>query len=69
MVRAFHLVGRCTFCGECDRACPVDIPLNLLNQKLSLTVKENFDYSSGYDDKGHPPLIVFSPDDKENFIK
>ncbi len=69
MVRAFHLVGRCTFCGECDRACPVDIPLNLLNQKLSLTVKENFEYRAGYDGEGHPPLIVFSPDDKENFIK
>jgi len=69
LTRAMHLVGRCTFCGECERACPVNIPLNLLNQKLIMTVKDAFDYRSGYDEKIHPPLIVFNPDDKENFIK
>ncbi len=69
LTRAMHLVGRCTFCGECERACPVNIPLNLLNQKLIMTVKDAFDYKSGYDEKVHPPLIVFKPDDKENFIK
>ena len=69
LTRAMHLVGRCTFCGECERACPVNIPLNLLNQKLIMTVKDAFDYKSGYDEKTHPPLIVFNPDDKENFIK
>lgn len=69
MIRAFHLVGRCTFCGECERSCPVNIPLNLLNQKLAQTVKESFDYRAGFDSEGHPPLIVFSPDDKEDFIK
>ncbi len=69
LTRAMHLVGRCTFCGECERACPVNIPLNLLNQKLIMTVKGAFDYKSGYDEKTHPPLIVFNPDDKENFIK
>ncbi len=69
LTRAMHLAGRCTFCGECERACPVNIPLNLINQKLALVVKDSFGYSSGYDEKTHPPMIVFSPDDKENFIK
>lgn len=69
LIRAQHLAGRCTFCGECERACPVNIPLNLVNQKLVLTVKNAFDYRSGYDENEHPPMIVFSPDDKENFIK
>lgn len=69
LVRAMHLTGRCTFCGECERSCPVNIPLNLINQKMSLTVKEAFDYKSGYDPNVHPPLIVFNPDDKEDFIK
>jgi ferredoxin len=69
MIRAMHLAGRCTFCGECERACPVNIPLNLVNQKLAIVVKDAFDYRSGYDEKAHPPLIVFNPDDKEDFIK
>ncbi|MBW7957594.1 MAG: 4Fe-4S dicluster domain-containing protein [Deltaproteobacteria bacterium] len=69
LIRAMHLTGRCTFCGECERACPVNIPLNLMNQKMIMVVKDAFDFKSGYDEKAHPPMIVFSPDDKENFIK
>jgi ferredoxin len=69
LTRAMHLAGRCTFCGECERACPVDIPLNLVNQKLATVIDDAFDYQSGYDEKEHPPLIVFSPDDEDNFIK
>ncbi|MBI5599707.1 MAG: 4Fe-4S dicluster domain-containing protein [Deltaproteobacteria bacterium] len=69
LTRAMHLVGRCTFCGECERACPVNIPLNVINQKMCLVVKDAFNYRSGYDPNEHPPMIVFSPDDKEDFIK
>ncbi len=69
LTRAMHLVGRCTFCGECERACPVNIPLNVINQKMITVVKDAFDYKSGYDEKAHPPMIVFSPDDKDDFIK
>lgn len=69
LIRAQHLVGRCTFCGECERACPVNIPLNLVNRKMIDVVDEAFDYQSGYDEKVHPPMIVFDPEDEENFIK
>jgi len=69
LTRAMHLVGRCTFCGECERACPVNIPLNLINQKMTLVVKDAFNHSPGYSTEAHPPMIVFSPEDKEDFIK
>jgi ferredoxin len=69
LIRAMHLAGRCTFCGECERGCPVNIPLNLVNQKLVLTVKNAFNFESGYDENVHPPMIVFKEDDQENFIK
>ncbi|MDH4226624.1 MAG: 4Fe-4S dicluster domain-containing protein [Deltaproteobacteria bacterium] len=69
LIRAQHLAGRCTFCGECERACPVNIPLNLVNQRIALEVKAAFDYKSGYNPNEHPPMIVFKPDDKEEFIK
>jgi ferredoxin len=69
LVRAIHLAGRCTYCGECDRACPANIPLNLINRKLAMVSEDNFGYRSGYDEKAHPPMIVYHPDDKENFIR
>jgi len=69
LTRAMHLVGRCTFCGECERACPANIPLNLVNQKMILAVKDAFEFRSGYDTDAHPPMIVFDPDDSEDFIK
>ena len=34
MTRAMHLAGRCTDCGECERACPVNVPIRLLNNKM-----------------------------------
>ena len=67
--RAMDLTGRCTFCGECERACPVNIPLNLVNQKLVLVVKDAFGHKAGYDEKVHPPMIVFNMEDQEDFIK
>ena len=32
IIRAFHVAGRCTDCGECSRVCPQGIPLHLFNR-------------------------------------
>lgn len=69
VIRAFHLVGRCTGCGECDRVCPVGIPLSLLNAKMVIEVQEAFDYVAGMDAEGAPALVTFQVDDPEDFIK
>jgi len=66
--RAWHLAGRCVLCGACERACPVDIPLMLLNAALAREVAEKFDYLPGYHSKIAPPLATFSPDDEAAFI-
>lgn len=42
IVRAFHLSARCTGCGECERACPADIPLSLLNRRMAMEAKNSF---------------------------
>lgn len=42
MVRAMHLAGRCIDCGECERACPMDIPIRKLNRILLKQAKERF---------------------------
>ncbi|MCL0094558.1 4Fe-4S dicluster domain-containing protein [Dehalococcoidales bacterium] len=32
IIRNIHLAGRCTDCGECERVCPVNIPLRSLTR-------------------------------------
>lgn len=66
IMRAFHLAGRCTGCGQCERACPMDIPLMELNKKLEKDVKELFGYVAGTE--GKPLLTIFSPEDPEDFV-
>jgi ferredoxin len=68
ITRAYHLAGRCVDCGECERACPVGIPLMLFNRMIYDNIKTNFGYEAGFDPNVPPPLATYSPEDKENFI-
>jgi len=45
--RAFHLAGRCVGCDECERVCPMDIPISLLNHKLAQEVESSFGFRAG----------------------
>ena len=69
IVRAMHLAGRCAGCAECERVCPMDIPLNLLNRKMAKELKELYDHEAGFEvlDKG--PLTMFTDKDDQSFIK
>ncbi len=68
LLRAFHLAGRCIECGECERACPMDIPLMKINKKIAKDVLEMYDYKAGIDAEAKPLLAMFKPDDPEEFI-
>jgi ferredoxin len=59
MIHVMHLTGRCVVCGECERACPMDIPLMLLRRKMNKEVREVFNYDAGLDPHGTPPLLTF----------
>ncbi len=68
ILRAMHLAGRCTGCGNCATACPLNIPLDLLNSKMAKTMKEQFNFISGKSAKQESALSTFNNNDKENFI-
>ncbi len=69
LIRAYHLSGRCIGCGECERACPVNIPLMLINEKMARDVNNLFGYKSGLDINAKPVFGVFSESDFNEFIK
>ena len=69
VMRAMHLAGRCVNCTDCSRACPVDIPLYLLNQKLISDVFANFNFRSGTAAKTDNAMSTFKPNDSEDFIR
>jgi len=59
LVHAMHLAGRCTECGECQRACPMGIPILTLKKHLNGTIRDLFDYQAGVDPQAIPPLLQF----------
>lgn len=68
LIRALHLSGRCVECGGCDRACPANIPLRLINRRMAQEVLESFDHFSGISPAQEPVLASFRTDDPETFI-
>ncbi|MEN8152789.1 MAG: 4Fe-4S dicluster domain-containing protein [Acidobacteriota bacterium] len=69
LVRTLHLAGRCIDCGECERVCPVDIPIRLLNKKMEKTALEKFGYESGFDINMPSLISNFKDEDPQDFIR
>jgi formate dehydrogenase subunit beta len=64
VMRAYHLAGRCVECHACDQACPMHIPLSLLNRKIAKEVQALFGYVAGGDSQTPPPLATFRKDEE-----
>lgn len=66
IIRAFHVAGRCTDCGECSRVCPQNIPLHLLNRKFIKDINSFYgDYQAGAKIGNRAPLVDYTLDDIE----
>lgn len=66
VIRAFHVAGRCTDCGECSRACPEGIPLHLLNRKFIKDIDSSYGtFRAGSTDEAVSPLTSFTEGDLE----
>lgn len=66
IIRAFHVAGRCTDCGECSRVCPQRIPLHLINRKFIKDANELYgEYQAGESAEGKTPLTSYREEDAE----
>ena len=66
IIRAWHVAGRCTDCGECSRVCPEHIPLHLINRKFAKDINEIYGpYIAGSDLETKPPMLTFTEGDAE----
>jgi ferredoxin len=69
IVRNIHVAGRCTDCGECERACPVNIPLRSLTREMYDLVDELFHFKAGMD-KDAPSLMThYEEKEAEEFFR
>ena len=64
LIRAFHVAGRCAGCAECERVCPVGVPLMLLNQKLAADIASLFGET---EEEPCGALCVYSLADPDEF--
>jgi formate dehydrogenase subunit beta len=69
LTRALHIADRCIECGECERVCPMDIPLMKLNRKLIKDIHELFgSHEAAVDLEEKPALGTYKVDDPEEFM-
>jgi len=69
VIRNIHVAGRCTDCGECERVCPMNIPLRSLTREMYEIVGELFQYKAGMDKNALPLLTAYESTEVEDFIR
>ena len=56
MIRTVHVMDSCVNCGQCQDACPMEIPLARLIFMLNRELAQIFKYEPGVDVSARPPL-------------
>ncbi len=69
LLRAYHCAGRCTDCGACEQACPMDIKVREFTRKMNKDSFEIYGWEAGLTLDERPPLDTFKPEDPDDFIK
>jgi len=68
VIRNIHVAGRCSDCGECERSCPVNIPLRSLAKAMCDIVDDLFHFKTGMDKKALPLMAHYEQEEVEELI-
>ncbi|MCK4728919.1 MAG: Coenzyme F420 hydrogenase/dehydrogenase, beta subunit C-terminal domain, partial [Desulfobacterales bacterium] len=63
LVRLAHVADSCVNCGQCQDACPMEIPLTRLYHMLNRELSSMFDYIPGMDVSDYPPLTTVTDEE------
>ncbi|MFX1578987.1 MAG: 4Fe-4S dicluster domain-containing protein, partial [Promethearchaeota archaeon] len=58
LTRLAHVADSCIGCGQCQNACPMELPLSKLFTLLNSQLSEIFDYVPGVNIEDRPPTTV-----------
>jgi ferredoxin len=58
LTRTYHVADKCVSCGECEAACPMDIPLGMLYQSINETMSRSFGFIPGAQRERLSPLLT-----------
>jgi formate dehydrogenase subunit beta len=59
LTRMAHVMTACVMCGQCESACPSDIPLVEMYAGINRRIQDLFDYESGRSLDEAPPFTCF----------
>jgi len=69
LTRSYHVGDRCIECGECDRVCPMSIPVMLQSKKMLKDINELFGhYECGLPEGRAPVLGEYNLGDADDFM-
>ncbi|MBQ6455192.1 MAG: 4Fe-4S dicluster domain-containing protein [Eggerthellaceae bacterium] len=70
LTRVMHIGDRCIECGECERVCPMDLPLMKLNRKVIQDMNDLFgEFESGLVISAEPSVLTtYELTDREEFM-
>ena len=69
LTRAYHVGDRCIECGECERVCPMGLPIMLQTGKLLKECNELFgEYECGMSEDEVPALGAYNLGDADSFM-
>jgi ferredoxin len=69
LTRLWHIADRCIECSECERVCPMNLPLMMLNRRMIKDMEELFAAEeAGLSAEQVPTLGTYDVNDVEEFM-